>query len=895
MKISSVNIYNPNNQNKIYKRQNNTNVAFTSDIGDTYNFTSLLASNILDVLDYNVQEYVIGGILDYFITPQCMTYFKKQKNTDLRQLFYNYLKFEGKLNVKYFEDAGIDNASKLVGFLNAYKSRPEAKRIFKGQHIEALNIYGLLDNKEDFAKFGDVLLHLYNQEKYSENPDFSSLNETTKFLKEIGLCTFSDFDTKYSYLKDAFNNFEDISDKLEAVNFLKYIHDDKMAKIDELLSSGFQKNYKTAQSLYTSFNDYIDCIYLCNNGNLEEFKELFDDILSFSKFKNRELNLYTPFFGDLSYVENKINFLEFLKENNVSARELSAFASKSITDDNDTAVKEILFKEPIVDFIGETKHINKQEAFETFKKYPDILTSLYSSDEDTESISDFLNLADKYKINNSQAFVSFYQKIYNKKIKTLNRENILEFLELFKYNACDIFKDAKTRNVSPLELLNEQKQEFLSVKDEIEKFVLNDETNYFAGLSALEIYIKYKELFQNAKNTAQVLERITKLNIETPEQYQFKANLIDKFSKFFENKEQLYNFFKTNNIDFSSEKSDLDYQQNCYLLLEALYDENDKAKSKERIDYFAENKIPAKSKADLEEFISQTQNADVRRSILSLMAEKKVPSFKAFKEFFEKYSESKESAKNVYAYLSASPVDFKMLNSILNKIQEKIDSLNIPVKINSSNIGFINPLEHDDKKPVETKDVLNLLKQTYQDKNGNFIKYLPNNQKQDFVCYPDFAIAYELASKMNKSAESYQNIARLLKIDKTSLDLPQDCSEYIHASAIRRMLNSDLIDLINSSDIINFDKSKNIPNVTLHARLRILDRYILNDIKDVSLLYSKETKEKLREIYKIIYTQTPKNVVPNCDDKRMLVEYDNSIKAIFSKEGTMITALPQSI
>ena len=109
-----------------------------------------------------------------------------------------------------FKSSGFKNVATIETFAQIYSRNSKP---FRGQGIEAIEIYGILKNKEDLSKYGELLLYQFNEEYSKEKADYEVLNRTTEFLKQIGLQDFSKFDEKFGHLKSKFNNFEDISDK----------------------------------------------------------------------------------------------------------------------------------------------------------------------------------------------------------------------------------------------------------------------------------------------------------------------------------------------------------------------------------------------------------------------------------------------------------------------------------------------------------------------------------------------------------------------------------------------------------------------------------------------------------------------------------------------------------
>ena len=152
-------------------------------------------------------------------------------------------------------------------------------------------------------------------------------------------------------------------------------------------------------------------------------------------------------------------------------------------------------------------------------------------------------------------------------------------------------------------------------------------------------------------------------------------------------------------------------------------------------------------------------------------------------------------------------------------------------------------------------------------------------------------------SYIEKTPESYKNIARLLEIDRRSLDIDKDCSTYIYAKEIQNSLPKEFIDFVISDDWTKYEETDTVkPKLTLHAKLRLIDRFALNGAKNIDELYSEETTEKLKQILKTVYTDTPTEIRGSDKTKRLIVDFIHNgteIEAVFSKEGKMVTIVPR--
>ena len=292
---------------------------------------------------------------------------------------------------------------------------------------------------------------------------------------------------------------------------------------------------------------------------------------------------------------------------------------------------------------------------------------------------------------------------------------------------------------------------------------------------------------------------------------------------------------------------------------------------------------------------------DTRRKVMSIIADKKIPSISSLEKFFKQYRLPNSKGAELLEYLQNLPADIDFSKSIelLNSIQEKIDSLNIPIQINSSNINSINLDEIDSKKSVSATALINILDDmSCSTDDANFIVSLPGATKNvESNTFSPYRIAQEIASKIDKSGESYQNISRLLGIDRVSLSLPRDCSYYFYVKAIEQALPKQFVDFVNSDEWLKFSNDEVCSaNLVLHARLRAIDRFALNDADNIDVLYKDETISKLKDLLKTVYTTSPIDIKGADLSKRFVADFvhgANVIEAVFLNNGEMITIVPK--
>ena len=360
-------------------------------------------------------------------------------------------------------------------------------------------------------------------------------------------------------------------------------------------------------------------------------------------------------------------------------------------------------------------------------------------------------------------------------------------------------------------------------------------------------------------------------------------------------------FFANNNIKFGDEPEEQLYRNNCLQIFNMLSSGQNKEISLRRIKYYAESGFLLKSQNKLPEFIKKISENEIPEDILYIIADRKISSLNTLEKFFKQYqSINSSSDKNLIEFLKQLPenISFDDCIKILETIQNKLNNLNIPVEINSDNINLINIKDFIKTNEITSGQITALLNKIYTvSEETNFLSSMAISNKQKENNFSAYQIALELAFKSEKSVESYQNILRLMGLNKSTLNLPEDCSSYIYANAIEKVLPEKFIDFVNSDDWLDYaNNASKLPNLILHARLRAIDRFALNDTDSIETLYTEETKTKLQDLFKTLYTDSPVNLRGSDISKRIITDFvhkSNIIEAVFSNKGEMITIVPK--
>lgn len=894
------------NKNNTFKKQNTVLRPLKNDVfvkQSTPSFKGKSTSdNEFSVLENTIMIYedILRSFLDISAEASHKTAFERMKNLRINE-FLDFFEREG-MDATFlkgiFKQTGISSVFLFQRYLKTYSSS-ELKRIFNGQEIEQLWIYSLLDSKDDLSKYGELLLYLYDSCEDDEDIEVY-LNKVTSFLKQTGLNNFKDFDEKFAHLKSDFNDFQNISDKNEAIEYLMTSYPDKINFINEILSKNTSSKNINAEKIYFLHSDIIDYLYEKNNGkSLEPLADFLNCFLS-DKIKKPALNRISEYFNEFSTPEDKVDFYKFLAENDVLPEDFNSLASGIIISDN-SILDHVKNKTLFVKEISSIKDIDNTKALETYKQFSDVANSLYSKDEANNSrLKAFFDIAELFNIRNSYSLLELYNNINGTKNKSITSQECKDFIDTMTFCFSNkIFQEAKSKKVKPLDIINLEKERFLSIKDDIEDYIAEKQPISLLGLSSRDIYIKYRKLLkENLGNVKSVLENVIQLNIENSAEYKKKTTKLENLSKYFSSNDDLFSFIKQAKIKLDGQREDEEYIENCQNLLETLKNNASKEEYDKFIQYIIQSDFLAKSKNSLGDFLSEYGKSNEISDLFLLITDKKIPSTEDFMDFISANKDSDDKYDNLLAHLANTPdnIDFQGYIKALNLVKSKIKETKVPVKIDNTNIHLIDMDTIAGKNDLPPKLIVTLLnKLSGTDEHTNFISKFENSYTDKDGLYASFDIANEIVGKEYSQDNKYSNIIKLFKLSKRDLGLSENCAYYIYVKAMAHALPINFINFINSHDWLKLQEdAENFPNISLHAKLRLIDRFALQNCKTAQELYEDSTKEYIRDILKSIYIQNPDLVTTDKDNKNTVTitqHNTESIKSVFGKNGRMVTII----
>ena len=885
-------------ENDVFERKN---ISFGYSYDDYFNYENedeLTSTIRKEIYEIKLQHY-LNVFTDKNIQNKLMSY-KKMKISDFNNMYNVEALIDKKFLNEFLDGNGIKTLAQLQNFIKFGFSNKKTKNVFNYQNIEALEIYGLLNSKDSLNKYPQMLLYLYKTEKAKPEPNFDKLNTYSNFLKEMGLSNFDNFNIKFSHLKPKFNDFESITDQIDAIDYMMDTYDDKIDYLNKLINSNSRIVKKDARTLYKNQNDIVECIYgQKDSKSFYNYSSLMDLVFSSDKFSRLALKNVEQYFNNFENPEDKLEFYKLLKSCNVTISEFNNLCSKTILSDCNP-VDNIINKEIIPENLSKFFDSDKQKANEFYLKFGGIVNALCEQD-NLQGFSSLLKIIDKYELKTQDDILKFYNKCSNTKQKSITSKELTDFIELFNYAPDEnVIQRAKTKNVSAVEYLKLRKEEFKNFEGDISQFLSEDNTGYFAGKKLIEIFNKYKEAIrQNPKNISTTLKNIVDFNISGSEEYNNNLAQINKFLRHFPDRKSVLRFISDNNISFENTKEASEYRENCLEILDILNDKNNIKQSQKRIKQISESRFLPSSESGLTTFLKGFNTLEEKREILNIIADRKVPSLRQWHSFLIKYKAQKGSYdKDVVKYFNSidENINFKSITQHLDTLQKEIDKYGIDAKITAQNMSAA---KIDLYNPQDFYNMLNNLISNGNEK-ANFISSLPYTFKETGDNYNAFQIANEIVDQnILTHNNKYENIPRLLGINNVINSQNQIKTLYSLIEIIKSCIPQKFIDFVNSNEWLDFSSEGKIPNISLHAKLRAIDRFALADAKTIDELYSDKTKNLLQDLFRTIYIQTPKNVkrADKEDSNRLVVYTKNNkdkIKTVFTNKGSMITVVKRN-
>lgn len=872
---------------------------YASILNDDFSDSEDLSQLPEDVLKRVKEEYVFEGFVDALSqrgVPQGL------KMNHPRQPIKDYISMisanqqVSDLLYETFSKANITTAGELGRVMEVY-ANPKVKKHYEKANIDFFEIFGELNNKSDMISFPDFLLHFKDLAYEKDITDTKQMFEDfCTVFRDLGVKDTDDFCSKFYHLAPDFNDFRQMSDCCDALGYIIQTYDHKIALLTPVAERNKSNNkLNSPQKIYSAIPEVIDTLYELHNGaGFLDLEDYIDLAVSNKNISSKTLSYVKPYFNNFNEPTDDVRFYRLLKNSDISINNLNKIYSKIIVSDFET-MPLINNMQNIVSLLAEKDKMNYHLAKDLYVNFADILNVAYSSENSSSDVlSDTFDLIKTCKFKDSSDVLNFYNQanLPNKKSKSITSSEFIDFIDLMKFVNKTDFADPKKVKKIRLDDLKKLREEFNVVKEPIEQFLLNDSNNLFLQETSLSIFNKFRnELvgISTDEMNAKLFE-LDKFNIRNAEENSRKNLEMERFETFFPSRKALISFVIKNEISFDDSKEEDEYKYNCSRILHSLYQPNKVEESFEQIKKLSNSKFLLKSKNSLNSFFARNFSTVENRRIINTLIDKKVKNYGSFETFVNKYEVDKSSYIKLINFIANMPneIDF---NEIVEKI-EQLDSLlensNYPLELNADNIS---KLTYDDLCSAKTQDkklnvnVLNKMLDLPLDKNP--VLKLPKVYSKE-----NYATKSKITTEIfgiKDNSEINSKLIEFLYGDEVPSNLSHNkIKKYSY------FVPDYFVDFVNSMSKTADGKNY---NMSLHSKLRIIERFLMGDIKTDSDFSASETKQKIDNILNSIYNQQQLSIKSSGDGNRILFNSnydDKTIESVFSKNGMLITAVEKS-
>ena len=406
-------------------------------------------------------------------------------------------------------------------------------------------------------------------------------------------------------------------------------------------------------------------------------------------------------------------------------------------------------------------------------------------------------------------------------------------------------------------------------------------------------------LQKNKKGVIEAFNYAALLKPDDKDDYTKREEAFNKLLEYFPDRITAKDFIIENGIKLDSSKRSRAHRNCVGKILAALKDEDNPKSYTDSIKQLTKSGFIRNSKSNIGTLIKIAEREPGLRAVLRLAVDKKLESAKTLTTILQSYSDEKTgNFKEILGYLKNLPSDisFEEFMEQINQIQTSLNSAGIPIKITGDSICLLNPKDVMTYKKGQSSQLIKLAAQLSNKKDKNFISGLNSAFTNKTHNITPREIAREIA-KPDKNDGPYTNIIRELKLSKKDLGINEininNQSEYMYALA--NALSEEFVSFINSDDWTNFTRDASIqPNLTLHAKLRAIERFALNEKGNIKHLYSEETKIKMQNLFKTIYNKMPEKIEKSKIDNKFIAYFSygtGKIKTVFNNNGKMITII----
>lgn len=564
---------------------------------------------------------------------------------------------------------------------------------------------------------------------------------------------------------------------------------------------------------------------------------------------------------------------------------------------------------------------NGQSGEEIAEKYSSILNAMLCGNNNSAQITKALNFIANFEIKDNEDFKAKFKNTKTEDdirnlVSTLKKAGIenIEDYKLLENNACGADEAKFIRNnrlvqfAKDVNIFTGENPDFAN---KLKKNNLDSPT---------KLYFKFQKLFKTFRENdsttgfANALSFLEKSNISSVKEYEEK---LKPFYEYLETEEEIVKYIRETGMDFSKES----FAKTCLNALRAIHDKKNPEATFKKAEKFAKNFLAQSKNTEhknktpyetLKEDFIKSGSIENTKKFISFLDKRKIESIDSFNAKFEYFKDENGSARAAINLFKNSPD-----NVTLEDYAENLKGLKNAVNNFAKNANISNPIfENIDYELLSQDD----LKLNFNSKDATYkiIKKLTHGKENKSIltslinCYSHkentvfkSSVTRELLKIEEKDYEQYDNIKRALKLTREDLGLDKNASAEEYSAALQENIPQDFMNFINSDIFSNGVRTYGkAPKISLHAKMRLIDRFLLNDEKDTTYLYSKSAREEIKNLLKTVYDNDPdeikltsqikavgKDATPKKEnDYKIMFNFNSKpCSAVFSETGLMET------
>ena len=799
-------------------------------------------------------------------------------------------KYLGKANLLNNEDGLKNISSSYCALKKRYPNYLDTRGLF------FLSAYTSLENKDEILNFPSILIEA-SQQNIQQRKEYD-LNKIIAFIKRLGIKNENAFFEKFTDSSKKDDTLKDSEDKFST--FLNIYHSFKQKEggLKEIIETNPKLQNTTPTELYSKYFKIIEYLYEENEQNWQkELNEILNQIYGQEDISKATQKALMPMV-DITTTKGEIEFLELIKYEGLTIEEANELTSVRTLYTTSTEMSFIFNKNTIVANLTTLDDFDEENANEFYKNFKQTLNAIYDENDSKQEpdLQTFIKILKTFNIKNDDEFFNFYRSLtqkpskQNKKGQTYKKvtcEEVKDFIYLFNFIDKDnLQKYSKDKHYPLISELKKKKEHFEKIKPTIEQ-ELSKKGAMVKRNTALRAYCQNSDLLKIYPYIPTFIEKMLSRNSQDFIEFDEEKELKAKFLGYFKNEQMLNAFLAKNDIEISSSKEDKSFCELYLKILGLILDDKNEKEQEKLLQKILNSDFFKNSKSGIIGFVKRRKEEDLK-IIFDIILNEKISTIGEINTILNRYANKEKEISAFLTYFKKQDLNFGDFIRKIEQLQKELDNSNINIKINNDNIHLINLNDYNNGKIGDSK-LAQLAKELLNvEDDFNFICGLNSafiDSEEQTTITPSTIAKEILRSIGGRYENEYKNLIRCLGIKK-------ELNSKTSASYIESLIPKDLVDFLNSQEIFDFRQNPtNALNISYHAKLRLLERFILNEY-NLEDLNTDEVKDEIKEVLKAIYTKTPVKIYKGStkeDNKFITItEYKNgAIKTMFNTNGNM--------